>query len=115
MSLYAEDNGIGYEEVQGTTSVEVMVEYAKEGVIDNNRTNDGNFEDWDDGRHIASVYLNHCDNPVPDAVIEALDKWIAEKKEEETSEPEIFVMLDADGNVRVLHDEDADESEIDLE
>ena len=96
---------ISYETVQKTTDPEIMIKYAKEGVIDNNRTNGASFSDWDSGQHIAEVYLSHCEHAVPDAVIEALDSWLDEKRGSET---EIFGRLDADGNVRVLHDEDGE-------
>jgi hypothetical protein len=83
MSLYAEDNGIEYEEVENTQDPEIMIEYAKEGVIDNNRTNGAMFRDWDSGQEIANIYLDHCKYPIPQSVIVELDTWIAKKKEEE--------------------------------
>lgn len=67
--------------------VDALVEHCKDGVIEN----DGSYSDWVDGEAIASVYLQECilmeeDGEKAQEVIQQLDAWIQNKKQEEKQE-----------------------------
>lgn len=73
------DREISFNEVVATDNADIQFTYAVQGVIDNNEVNDASFSEWQDGAHIAEVYLDGCD--IEPGVIAALDEWINEMKE----------------------------------
>jgi hypothetical protein len=75
------DDEISYEQVKETTNPDIMIEYCKQGVVENTRIHDEPSSVWESGKHIAMTYLDHCDHEIPAEVIDALDAWIKEKQE----------------------------------
>ena len=74
-----------YEDAMESDDIDKLVEYCKEGVVENNKNNGADFSDWDDGQHIAEVYLEnnefyHDDGYIKSEVDHKLDLWINTKK-----------------------------------
>ena len=76
-----------YEDAMESDDIDKLVEYCKEGVVENNKyyDNGADFLDWDDGQHIAGVYLENNefyrdDGHIKSEVDHKLDLWINTKK-----------------------------------
>jgi hypothetical protein len=74
------------QDVLNSTSTSDLIEHCKDGVIENNQINDGNFSDWDSGRDIADCYLDFGgetvefldDNPEEmEILVKALNDWLS--------------------------------------
>jgi hypothetical protein len=82
------DQEIGYDEAGETTDIEVLVEYCKQGAIDNNERNNCTLDEWRDGCHLIESYLDHnnvVDAETLKAVANELTDWL--RGEIETATP----------------------------
>lgn len=74
---------IEYEDVEWSNDVALLVEYCKQGAIDNNSVNKAKFSDWLDAEALISVYLDHngvMTNSTFAEVVRILDGWLLEQK-----------------------------------
>lgn len=70
------DRLISDAEAKETKDADIQFSFAAQGAEDN--AAEWGYGDWDNGEHIADVYLEGCD--IQPSVIEALDSWLAEKQ-----------------------------------